>query len=166
MEADQCFVTVHWWVKMDLFVLVWRPLLARRIWESSSSLPMIKDNDDMIGSISCPPIPRSSTLWTVTGIQNDLFIYLLFIYIYIYFFLVVVALGVLLCIDCFMAAWHTLWPHGWFWLAGGSCFWWKPFQVSCIFQGKTFWFLTFLFSLLHLLSAIGFSNSLSCAFCS
>ena len=84
----------------------------------------------------------------------------------LFYFLVVVALGVLLCIDCFMAAWHTSWPRVRFWLAGGSCFWWRPFQVSRIFQGKTFWFLAFLFSLLHLLFAIGFFDSLSCTFCS
>ena len=60
---------------MDLFVLVWRPLLAGRIWESSSSLPMITDDDDMIESISCPHIPRSSTLWTVTRIQNEFFFF-------------------------------------------------------------------------------------------
>ena len=52
MEADQCFVTVHWWVKMDLFVLVWRPLLQGRIWKSSLSLPVITNDDDMIGSIT------------------------------------------------------------------------------------------------------------------
>ena len=46
-----------------------------------------------------------------------------------FFFLAVVALGVLLCIDWLMAAWHTSWPRVWFWLAGGSCFRWKPFQV-------------------------------------
>ena len=52
MEVDQCFVTVHWWVKIDLFVLVWRPLLQGRIWKSSLSLPVITDDDDMIGSIT------------------------------------------------------------------------------------------------------------------
>ena len=165
MEADQCFITVHWWAKMDLFVLVWRPLLAGWIWKSSSSLPMITNDDDMIGSINCPPIPRSSTLWTVTGIQNDLFIYL-------FIFGGCGAWGStshwLLYggVAHIVATWHTSWPHVWFWLAGGFCFRWKPFQISCIFQGKTFWFLAFLFSLLHLLSVIGFSDSLSCAFCS
>ena len=89
---------------MDLFVLVWQPLLVGRIWESSSSLPMITNDDDMIRSSSCPLIPRSSTLWKVTGIRNDLFIYLFFIILFIYLFLAVVALGVLLRIDCLMAA--------------------------------------------------------------
>ena len=157
MEADQCFVTVHWWVRMDLPVLVWWPLLPGRIWVYSSSLIVVMDNENMIESISCPPISRSSTLWTVTGIRKDLFII-------IFFFFAVVALRVLLHIDCLMAAWHTSWPHVWFWLAGGSCFRWKPFQVSHIFQGKTFWFLALLFSLLHLPSAIGFFDSLNCAF--
>ena len=55
-------------------------------------------------------------------------------------------------IDCFVAAWHTSWPRVWLWLEEGSCFQWKPFQVSLTFQGKTFWFLPsfshfFIFSL-------------------
>ena len=105
--------------------------------------------------------PYSEVVHTLDGHRNTKgFIY------YYYFFWAIVAPGVLLRIDCLMAAWHTLWPRVWFWLAGGSCFWWRPFQVSRIFQGKTFWFLAFLFSLLHLLFAIGFFDSLSCTFCS
>ena len=88
---------------MDLFVLVWQPLLVGRIWESSSSLPMITNDDDMIRSSSCPLIPRSSTLWTVTGIRNDLFIYLLF-FLFICFWLLW-RLG-------FCSALIALWQHG------------------------------------------------------
>ena len=43
---------------MGLLVLVWQPLLVGRVWEFLSSLPTIKDDDDMIGPISCPPIPE------------------------------------------------------------------------------------------------------------
>ena len=65
-------------------------------------------------------------------------------YMYIcIFFLAIVVLGVLLCIDYLMAAWHTPWPRVWFRLAGGSCFRWKPFQVSRIFQGKNLLIFTF-----------------------
>ena len=85
MEADQCFVTVHWWVKMDLSVLVWWPLLPGRIWKSFLSLLEITDDDDMIGSINCPSIPRSSTLWTVTRIRKDLFIYYLLFFFFFFF---------------------------------------------------------------------------------
>ena len=45
------------------------------------------DDDNMIKSISCPPIPRSSTLWTVIGIRKDLLIYcLLFFFLFSFFF--------------------------------------------------------------------------------
>ena len=44
---------------MGLLILVWRPLLVGRVWEFLSSLPtIIDDDDDMIGPISCPPIPE------------------------------------------------------------------------------------------------------------
>ena len=103
--------------------------------------------------------PYSEVVHTLDGHRNMkgfiylfIFIYLLLFYFLFFIFFAVVALGVLLRIDCLMAAWHTSWPRVWFWLAEGSCFWWKPFQVSRIFQGKTFWFLPsfshfFIFSL-------------------
>ena len=52
MEVNQCFVTVHGWTKVSLLVLVWRPLLVGRAWESFSSQPTVTDDaDDMIGPI-------------------------------------------------------------------------------------------------------------------
>ena len=57
MEADQ-FVTVYCQATTSLLVLVWRPLLVGQVWEFPSSLPMITDDDDVIGPISCPPIPE------------------------------------------------------------------------------------------------------------
>ena len=88
----------------------------------------------------------------------------MYIYIYMpFFFGAVMALGILLCIDCLMAAWHTLWPHVWFWLARGSCFRWKPFQVSRIFQGKEP-FDIYLSSFFFLFSCYFFTFSLRLAF--
>ena len=44
---------------MSLLVLGWRPLLVGRDWKSFSSQPMVtNDTNDMIGPISCPPIPE------------------------------------------------------------------------------------------------------------
>ena len=106
--------------------------------------------------------PYSKVVHTLDGHENMkgftywyIYIYIfVYIYIYIYiFFLAVVVLGVLLSIDCLMAAWHISWPRVWFRLAGGSYFRWKPFQVSRIFQGKTFWFLAFLFYFLFFTSS-------------
>ena len=46
---------------MSLLVLVWRPLLVGRAWESFSSQPMVTDDaDDMIGPIKENPIEKTA----------------------------------------------------------------------------------------------------------
>ena len=96
MEADQ-FVTVYCQATTSLLVLVWRPLLVGRVWEFPSSLPMITDDNDVIGPISCPPIPE--VVHALVGHRNTkgfsfnyIHIYLIIclcihIYIYIYIFI-------------------------------------------------------------------------------
>ena len=52
MEVNRCFVTVHGWMEKSLLVLVWRPLLVGRAWESFSTLSTVTDDfEDMIGPI-------------------------------------------------------------------------------------------------------------------
>ena len=137
---------------------------------------IVDDIGGLLGPISCPPIP--GVIHTLDGRRNmrrfvhfrtDAHTWLgmigylhtyryTYIYIYIsdpllfflfFFLFLVVTLGVLFCIDGLMAAWHTSWPRVQLGLTGGSCFRWKSFQFSRIFQGKGPFdlYLSFLLSL-------------------
>ena len=157
---------------MGCLVLVWRPLLVGRVWEFPSSLPTITDNNDVIGPISCPLIPevvyaldshRNAKGFTYyyyyyhIYILNYLFMYtwidIIYIYIYIYLYLAVVVLGVLLCIDCLMAAWHTSWPRVWFRLVGGLVSDENLFRFPTFFKAKTFWSLALHFFFFFLVTS-------------
>ena len=136
---------------------------------------IVDDIGDLLGPISCPPIPRvvhtlddprnmrrfvhfrtdAHTWLGMIGYLHAyrytyIYIYLILSFFSFFFFLfLVVTLGVLFCIDGLMAAWHTLWPRVRLRLTGRPRFRWKSFQFSRIFQGKGPFdlYLSFLLSL-------------------
>ena len=143
--------------------------IASRTSLDRSSVPSRErmDFDDMIEPISCPPILRSSITWTVVGIRKDLLVYLsIYIYIYIFFFFAVMAFGVLLCIDCLMAA-VTHFAATWLIFIGwGVSFPVKTLSVFPHFPRQNLLIFGLSFSHFPIFCAIGFSDSLSCVFCS
>ena len=71
---------------MGLLILVWRPLLVGRVWEFPSSLPTITNDDDMIGPISCPPIPEVVHALDGQRDTKGFTYYYYYYYYYIYIF--------------------------------------------------------------------------------
>ena len=153
-------------MEVDSLVLDRQPLLPGRTWIGRLSLVVNGWTLTIWLSLSTAPLPRSSITWTVVGIRKGLLVYLsIYIYIYIFFF-AVMAFGVLLCIDCLMAAVTHFAATCLIFIGWGVSFPVKTLSVFPHFPRQNLLIFGLSFSHFPIFCVIGFSDSLSCVFCS
>ena len=140
MEAHYCQVTLRHWLWVNGLIFVWRVSWGgRRLMLPSSTV--FSMDEDIIGTISYPPILRLFIFGMIIGIwRGFLFIYL--------FICDCGAWGSTPNINFSVVAWHASWPRVIFWPAKGSSFQWNLSAFLC-FSRQTFLTLAFLLSFVH-----------------